>query len=62
MWHKLKHFKHWVYNTQSYNLIFKYNWQGWLWGLTHGQKFIIWMTIPVKNNSNDKFLARVQAN
>ena len=25
---------------------------------THRQKFIIWMIIPVKNNSNDKFLAR----
>ena len=33
-----------------------------LGGLTHGQTFIIWMIIPVKNNSNDKFLARVYAN
>ena len=31
-------------------------------GLTHGQKFVIWMIIPVKNNSNDEFLARVYAN
>ena len=31
-------------------------------GLTHGQKFVIWMMIPVKNNSNDEFLARVYAN
>ena len=22
---------------------------------THGQKFVIWMIIPVKNNSNDEF-------
>ena len=31
-------------------------------GLTHGQKFVIWMMIPVKNNSNDEVLARVYAN
>ena len=31
-------------------------------GLTHRQKFVIWMIIPVKNNSNDEFLARVYAN
>ena len=31
-------------------------------GLTHGPKFVIWMIIPVKNNSNDKFLARVYTN
>ena len=30
---------------------------GNVWGLTHGQKFVIWMMIPVKNNPNDKFLA-----
>ena len=28
------------------------------WGLTHGQKFFIWMIIPVKNNSNDEFAFR----
>ena len=33
-----------------------------LWGLTHRQKFVIWMMIPVKNNSNDEFLACVYAN
>ena len=31
------------------------NYMGLLRGLTHGQKFIIWMIIPVKNNSNDEF-------
>ena len=31
-------------------------------GLTHRQKFVIWMMIPVKNNSNDEFLACVYAN
>ena len=30
-----------------------------LGGLTHGQKFVIWIMIPVKNNSNDEFLAHV---
>ena len=26
---------------------------------TRGEKIVIWMIIPVKNNSNDEFLTRV---
>ena len=29
---------------------------------TREKKIVIWMMIPVKNNSNDEFLARVYAN
>ena len=31
-------------------------------GLHTGKKLVIWMMIPVKNNSNDEFLACVYAN
>ena len=34
----------------------------YLEGLHMGKKNDIWMIIPVKNNSNDEFLARIHAN